>query len=137
MGNLLRDREMPTGMSRWLSRTTDDQAGGARAWKEGLGGLEKLEASIAGTMPSVATNATTGRALDPPCAPANGANEAHSRQSVGCCPGAPAASLFNPKCLSACSPAADCAMTSAIRARKTISDLRVRTRARVSRGYAD
>jgi hypothetical protein len=113
-----------------------DQPGGARAWKEVLGRLEKLAVSMPGTMPSVATNATTGRALDPPCAPANGANDAHSRQSVGCCAGAPAASLLNPKCLSTCSPAADCAMTSATRARKTISDLRVRTRARVSRECA-
>ena len=113
-----------------------DQPGGARAWNEEFGRLEKLAASIAGMTPSVATNATTGRPDDPPCAPANGANEAHSRQSVGCCPGAPVASPFDPKCLSTCSPAADCAMTSATRARKTISDRRVRTRANVSREFA-
>jgi hypothetical protein len=109
------------------------QRGGARAWKEELGRLARLAASIAGTTPSVARNTTTGRTEDPPCAPASGANEAHSRQRVACCPGAPAASPFDPKCLSKCSPAADCAMTSAIRARKAISDLRVRTRARASR----
>jgi hypothetical protein len=108
------------------------QRGGARAWKEELGRLEKLAASIAKTMPSVATNATTGKAPDPPCAPASGANEAHSRQSFACCPGTPAESPFGPTCASACSAAADCAMTSAIRARVTISDLRVRTRVRAS-----
>ena len=108
------------------------QRGGARAWKVELERLARLASSIAGPTPSAATNATTGSAEDPPCAPANGANETHSRHSVACCAGAPAASPFDPKCLSTCSPAADCAMTSAIRARKAISGLRVRTRGRAS-----
>jgi hypothetical protein len=112
------------------------QRGGARAWKVELERLAKVAASMAGPTPSVATNATTGSAEDPPCAPANGANETHSRHNVACCAGAPAASLFDPKCFSTCSPAADCAMTSAIRARKAISDLRVGTRARASRECA-
>lgn len=106
-------------------RAAIDQRGGARAWKGRVSRVGATATSASATGEPAAANSRTNACAWPPCAPASGANEAHSKHSWTCCAGALDASDFDAKCLSTCKPAADCPSTRASSARKAISGRRV------------